>query len=181
MNIEIRTLAKQNKVKLPDLLTRPVGRAIYASARKKIAYAGDDETIVFDFDGIQVIDPSFVDEFIINLLKTSTEGKHYYIRVKNVSKSAELNIRSVMESYMNYGEKKYAVLTEDLTSENNHVIGFLTAEQIDVIELMRINKTVTVDQIQNALTINGQQCKEILEEMCSLRIIRKNEHAYTLV
>lgn len=182
MNIELRTIAKQNKVSLPDLLTRPVGRTFYGAARKKISRAGQGETVVCDFEGVQVIDPSFVDEFVIMLLKNATEGANdYYVRVKNVSKSAELNIRSVMDSYRTYGERRFALLTEDLTSENTHVIGDLSSGEKDIIELLRINKSVTVPVVSHSLNVGESESREMLDQLINLRIVKANGNGFTLV
>ncbi|MFW5808549.1 MAG: hypothetical protein ACOC2H_08505 [Spirochaetota bacterium] len=182
MLISIKNIARQNRIRLPDLLTRPVGRAMYASAKKKIEQAGPDETVVCDFDEVQVIDPSFVDEFVIMMLKDSVNGPgSYHMRIRNISKSAEQNIRSVMESYYEYTNQRFAIITEDLTSENTYVIGTLTEPELEVIELIRVNRSVTEKSLADSLDITMETGHNILEELVHLRLIKSNENVYSLV
>jgi hypothetical protein len=182
MVISLKNIASQNDISLPDLLTRPVGRAMFAFAEKKLQKISNGETVVCDFDGVEVIDPSFVDEFVIRLLKIDTlDDKTFFVRVKNISKSAELNIKSVLDSYLTYGSQRYALLSEELTSNNSHVIGELNSIEHDIIELIRINSHVTLKSVIELLNINEETGNRALSELCRLGLVKNLDNSYMLV
>ena len=56
MIINVAKLAREAKMKLPDLITRPVGRLMYTKMREKLSIAGEGETVILDFENIKVID-----------------------------------------------------------------------------------------------------------------------------
>ena len=71
MEIIVGKIAHQLRISQTDLLTRPVGRKLYAKAASMIAHARPEEVVVLDFTGYSVIDPSCVDEFLIALVRDS--------------------------------------------------------------------------------------------------------------
>ena len=84
MIIDIAKIARNCKIKLPDLITRPVGRSLYAAVKEKLEFVGAGETVLLDFEGVKVIDSSCVDELIVRLIQDSY-ARYFYIKLRNVS------------------------------------------------------------------------------------------------
>lgn len=176
----VKEMAEKLKIKEPDLLTRPVGRRLYQAAKRKMVSLIKGETVICDFKKIEVIDPSFVDEFIVKLID---EGKKedFYIKLTNLSKTAEQNIRSVFNSYNEFTPKKCAVVTEELTEENSHVIGSNRKEQRELIEILRINNILSKDKLGYMTGLKDERLDTMLNEMSDLRLIKKQNSSYVTV
>jgi len=100
MVIAIKKKAEELKIKSPDLITRHMGRIMYNAIKAIVENIGDGETLVLDFDGIKVIDSSFIDEMIVKLIVDSKSAERaFYIKLKNISAIAETNIDLVFRSY----------------------------------------------------------------------------------
>ncbi|MDA3899376.1 MAG: DUF4325 domain-containing protein [Spirochaetes bacterium] len=182
MLLSIEKMAKSMKVDLPDLITRPTGRRFYENAIKKLVNVSADETVLCDFSGVEVIDPSFVDEFIVKLIKFSKTGeKPFFIRLKNFSHMVEDNIRSVFQSYCEFSNKKFSVITEDITIDNSHVIGIISEVERDIVEIIRINGTMSSIALSEYLHREKPETELILEEMYSDRLIKKDNSRFTIV
>ncbi|MBN2436936.1 MAG: STAS-like domain-containing protein [Spirochaetes bacterium] len=182
MIISIKKIAKTLKSDSPDLLTRPTGRRFFEQAIKKLENASTDETVICDFSGIEVIDPSFVDEFIVKLIKTSQDDKKpFYIRLKNISSVVEENIRSVFTSYCEFAKTKFSVITEDITKDNTHIIGIASDTEREIIEIMRINGTMATETISKHLGLNPVDTAHILEQMHKDRLVKKDSDRYLVV
>src|SRR5208337_3274034 len=113
MVINILKTAKENGIKGPDLITRPMGRKMYSIVRDKLSHAGQGETVIIDFSGIKVIDSSFIDELIVKLINDSFV-MDFYIKLRNISPISEINIDSVFNSYSNYRDRRIAVVRDEL-------------------------------------------------------------------
>lgn len=175
MIIEIKKIARDIKIHIPDLITRSVGRKMYAKVKKQLQFISDGETILIDFDEIKVIDPSFVDEFLVRLILESREDeKLYYIKLLNVSDIAELNIDSVFHSYNAYNEVKMVVSTDNLMSNNCYFIGQLSDLEKDVIGYFKINKSSYINEIADFLGVENSMAERILNELNMLRLLRKS-------
>ena len=123
----------------------------------------DGETLVLDFDGIKVIDSSFIDEMIVKLIVDSkTAGRAFYIKLKNISAIAETNIDLVFRSYSNYKNKKIVVITENICQNNVFFIGPLSDRERDVVEFLRVNKSITIDDI---VTFTGRPRDQVIKTM----------------
>ena len=79
MIIKINKTAEVLKLKMPDLITRHVGRSMYDSIKKLVGNINDGETLVLDFEGIKVIDSSFIDEMVVRLILDSMTSNRYSI------------------------------------------------------------------------------------------------------
>ena len=174
MTIYVKDLVKYGKTFSGDLLTRPVGRKYYDAAAKKTKAAMQGEVVVVDFEKIRVIDPSFADEFVIKLINLSSEND-FYIRLKNLGRSAANNISSIIDSYSRFAQTELAVPVEEITESGSHFIGNLDGIKADIAEFFRINKTAGLETIINKFSITESQTEEILESLNSLRIIRKDD------
>ncbi len=174
MYFKINEIAKKLKIKSPDLITRPVGRSMYKKICKKIENVNDGETIVIDFDGIKVIDSSFIDECIIKLIMDSIEATSpFFIKIKNITDVAEINIRSVLESYATYDKRRMVVITEDIRSNNSFFIGSLQTAEKDLLDYIRINSIVSLKDLQHFTQNDTGDTQAIIEKLFSMRIIRK--------
>jgi hypothetical protein len=86
MIITIAKMARELKIRTPDLITRPVGRQMYARTSEALSIIQEDETVLLDFEGIQVIDSSFIDEYIMKLLlRSRTDERPFFIKLANIS------------------------------------------------------------------------------------------------
>lgn len=175
MEISLKKLAVRAKIKSPDLLTRSVGRQLYGEIRKSMEPMADEEVLVVDFSGIQVIDSSFVDEFIVKLiLNADNSGKKYYLKIRNISEIGQMNIQSVFDSYAEFDSKKIVVMSEDICLNNNFFIGHLDPVETDIINYIRINRSVRAADISSLTGLSGEGSENLLMNLNRLGIIRRN-------
>lgn len=161
------------KLSIPDLITRPVGRELYSRILKKTNDIHDGEVVVIDFSGYKVLDPSFIDEFIIRLLDRSRNATPlFHIKLSGISDTAIHNIQHVIKSYREVKSKRYAVATDRIINKH-HIIGELSDEETDIIRFLSINQGTTVAEIALFLETGIEETTAILEEMYSMGIIRK--------
>jgi hypothetical protein len=176
MVINIKKKAEELKIKTPDLITRHMGRTMYESIKSIVRQISDGETLVLDFIGIKVIDSSFIDEMIVKLIVDSkTTGGAFYIKLKNISAIAETNIDLVFRSYSNYKNKKIVVITENICQNNVFFIGPLSDQERDVVEFLRVNRSITIDDI---VTFTGRSQEEVIktmEDLDSMRAVKKQD------
>jgi len=163
MVINIQKKADELKIKTPDLITRPLGRQMYNAVRNAVEHVEGGETVVLDFSGIKVIDSSFIDEMIVKLILDSKSlPRAFYIKLRNISEIAETNIDLVFRSYSNYKNKKIVVITENICQNNVFFIGPLSDQERDVVEFLRVNKSITVEDI---VTFSGQSREQVMKTM----------------
>jgi len=172
MIIDIARVAKGCKIKLPDLITRPVGRKLYAAVLEKLSFAGKGETVLLDFEGIKVIDSSCVDELLVKLIHESWE-KDFYIKLRNISAISEINIDSVFNSYSNYKEKRIAVVRDELGVNNKYYIGPLSEAERDIIDYLKINHRANVYDISSFSGMESGMAAEITDGLASIRVLKK--------
>lgn len=180
MIIDVAKIAKEVKVKLPDLITRPVGRMMYAATVKKLSIIGAGETVVLDFSGVKVIDSSFIDEYIVKLILDSRE-KDFYLKLRNISPISEINIDSVFNSYSNYKDTRIAVAREEIGKNNRFYIGPLGEHERDIMDYLRINLNAGIEDISRFSGIDFNILKTLLDELSILRVIRRNNGDFTSV
>jgi len=174
MVIIIQKKAEELKIKTPDLITRPLGRQMYSTVRKAVEHVDGGETVVLDFTGIKVIDSSFIDEMIVKLILDSRSlPRTFYIKLKNISEIAETNIDLVFRSYSNYKNKKIVVITENICQNNVFFIGPLSDRERDVVEFLRVNKSITVDDIIKFTGQSREQVIKTMEDLDGMRAVKK--------
>jgi len=167
--------------KLPDLITRSVGRIMYETIRNSLPAMSDGETLVLDFAGIKVIDSSCIDEMLIRLLLDSVESaKMFYVKLRNFSKIAEINIDLVLRSYSNFKNKKIVVITENICHNNVFFIGPLTDSEKNIVEFLRINKSATLSEIVNFSGLPMPEARKILNELFAMRVVKKDKEGMLL-
>ncbi len=175
MNIKINKMAKDLKIKMPDLITRPVGRRMFNKVETLLNYANENEVVIFDFDEIKVIDSSFIDEFIVKSIKYSIgASKNFFIKLKNISNIAEINIDSVFKTYSSYNKMKIAIVTDGICIGNNFYIGPLNEVEKEIMGYIRINKTATLENLQDYTGKESEELKKIMNNLNSLRLVRFN-------
>ena len=178
MIINIRQCAKDLKYKNPDLITRPIGRNLFAKVLEKLEIIGLHEIVIIDFEGIKVIDSSFIDEFLVRLILLSRdEKKPFYVKLRNISESAEINIDLVFKSYSHYNNKKIVVISDELRHNNSYFIGPLTGAEKQIIDFLKINKSARVSEIADILSLPEEETMEIMEQLFETRVIRKDTQA----
>lgn len=181
MNIVIKKIADVLDVQIPDLITRHVGKNMYFEFKEIIRDIVDGEVAVLDFSGIRVIDPSFIDEFLVKLIIDSREAKSiFYIKLSNISDIAEINIGSVFNSYYSFRKIKMAVITDRLMSNNSFYIGKLTEVERDIIGYLNINRIAASGEIADFLGRDEESASKILDELHAIRIIRKEKISNTV-
>lgn len=178
MVINVLKTAKEAKVKVPDLITRPVGRAMFKKALEKLENISEDEILLLDFAGIKVMDSSFIDEFIVKLILDSAE-KNYYVKLTNISDISEINIDSVFNSYSSYNEVKIAICRSELGRNNRYYIGPLNEHESDIIDYFRINRSADLDDISRFTGLERAAVETIMSELFRLRLVRKSESGFT--
>ncbi len=174
MIIEIKKIADELNVLIPDLITRHVGKNMYNDVKNILSGIVDGEVAELDFNTIRVIDPSFIDEFLVKLIIDSREADNiFYIKLSNISDIAEINIDSVFNSYNAFEKIRLVVITDRLMTNNSFYIGNLTEVERDIIGYLSINKIASTDEIADFLGRDVDSVLKMLNELHSLRIIRK--------
>ncbi len=175
MYINIKKIAEELEINRSDLIARLNGRLIYQKALKIIENINRGETVILDFQGIRVVDSSFIDEFIINLIKRSIDSsKDFYIKLKNLSKTIEINIDSVLNTYFNYNNEKIAVLTEEICLNNNFFIGPLNDIEKDIINYLRVNRSGALSDLEDFTGLNRGILKETMDFLCKIKLVKKD-------
>jgi len=180
MIIDVAKIAKEVKIKLPDLITRPVGRMMYAATVNKLSIIGKGETVILDFTSVKVIDSSFIDEYIVKLILDSRE-KDFYLKLRNISPISEINIDSVFNSYSNYKEIRIAVAREEIGKNNRFYIGPLAEQESDIMDYLRLNLNAGIEDISRFSGIDFKVLRSLLDELTILRVIRRNNGDFSPV
>ena len=182
MLININKKAEELKLKVPDLITRHMGRAMYETTTSAIENINEGETLLLDFNGIKVIDSSFIDEMIVRLILDSRKSKNaFYTKLKNISEIAEINIDLVFRSYYSYKNKKIVVITENICQNNVFFIGPLSDQERDIVEFLRVNKSITTD---DAVTFSGlplEKVQRMMDDLDKIRVVKAIQGAYVAV
>ena len=89
MKIELKKFGKL-------LISRPSGREAFAVAKAYILKERDDEEVVLDFAGVEVLSPSWADEFISGLKDLYKNAKISYLNTENSSVKATLKSLAVL-------------------------------------------------------------------------------------
>lgn len=174
MVIQIKNTARDLKIRLPDLITRPVGRRMYEKTRKNMAHVTDGEVVLVDFTGVQVIDSSFIDEFLLRLIEDSREAAPvFFVKLANITPIIEMNIDSVFGSYHTYNERRIAVVTESLTAMNSYYIGTISDSERDVMDYLRINRIAALGDIAAFIGMREEDAAPLVEELYALRVVRR--------
>ncbi|MCL1865099.1 MAG: DUF4325 domain-containing protein [Spirochaetes bacterium] len=180
MIIDIVKTAKEMKVNLPDLITRPVGRVMYAVTAEKLGIITISETVILNFNGIKVMDSSFIDEYLVKLIIDSRIND-FYIKLKNISNISEINIDSVFTSYSNYNKSRIAVAREEIGSNSRFYIGSITEQERDIINYLRTNSSVSIDDMSRFTGVEVNELKLILEQLSFLRLVKRYNGEFTAV
>lgn len=177
MVINIQKKAEELKIKSPDLITRHMGRIMYNSIRNLVENIKDGETLVLDFAGIKVIDSSFIDEMIVRMIIDSRSShRGFYIKLKNISEIAETNIDLVFRSYSTYKNKKIVVITENICHNNVFYIGPLSDQERDVVEFLRVNRSITTDDIIRFTGWSREQVTKTMDDLDTMRAVKKQNN-----
>lgn len=176
MVIKINKIATDLKLKIPDLITRPLGKNLYKKVLSSITNIHDGEVLVLDFTGYRVLDPSFIDEFIIKLiLKSRQLDPSFHIKLSHISDIAIMNISSVFKSYNNTNNPRLAVITDSVIN-NSYFIGELSPQEKDIINYLVVNKSAAALEIASFLEMKPGDAEILLERMFAIRILRKIVH-----
>ncbi len=176
MIIQISKIADELKISTPDLITRMNGKLIYERTMSQIENAGSDETVLFDFKGIKVMDASFIDELIVRSIKESkADDKRFFLKLKNISSASEIIIDSVFKTYSYYNNEKIAVVTDEICQNNNFFIGNLSNREKDILDYLRVNMTVELPDLVEFTGVNAEEMRKTTAELFSLRLIKRIE------
>lgn len=176
MELIVKKIAESAKIKYPDLLTRVTGRSLYDRLLKGIELIGNDEIVILDFDGIKVMDSSFIDEFIVKfIMAAGVAEKKYFVKLRKVSDVGQNNIASVFRSYLQFNKQRIVVATEELCINNRFFLGELSRVEEDILNYIRINKSVPLGDIASVGDYSDKMVDFILSDMIRLRIIRQND------
>ncbi len=175
MMIDVKKLARDNKITVPDLITRPVGRSFFDAVLKKLQIVSDGETLLLDFKDIKVIDSSFIDESIVRLIMQSREKERpFFIKLKNISQISEINIDLVFNSYASYNNLKIAVITDDIRMNNHFYIGYLDRTETDIIEYLRKNKRASIEELAALTGQDINSAAKTVDILYAARTLKKD-------
>ena len=72
------------------LVSRPAGREAWLVAQAYVLPRDKEEKIIIDFAGVDVLAPSWADEFITNLIERFGRGNVNFLNTNNASVQATL-------------------------------------------------------------------------------------------
>jgi hypothetical protein len=174
MEIEIRKIAKQLRIKGDDLITRPVGRRLYAKVSTLIQIVRAEEVVVLDLSGYSVMDPSCIDELLVNLIRDSMNPeKPFFLRLKNITPVMDMNISMVFDSYAEFTGIRIGVITEDLVSRRGYYIGKINDVERELLAYLRITRSASVNDIADHLHAEVSGIEKTLEDLYSIRLVRR--------
>ena len=181
MVIKISKIAGDQKPRIPDLITRPLGKSLFNKVCGMISDIHDGEVLLLDFSGYRVLDPSFIDEFIIKLISESRkDAPSFHVKLAGISDIAVMNISSVFKSYNNANTPGMAVVTDSVI-HNSYIIGELNPQERDIINYLRVNRSAASAEIASFLEMSHEDALAMLERMYRMRIIRKIDHDSVLL
>lgn len=172
MVISVKKLAAKAKIKSPDLLTRAVGRTMFRYLLQSAGPAAEGEVVVLDFEGFQVLDSSFIDEFIVKFIISSAGEKRFYVKLRNISDMGQINIESVFRSYRNFDSRRFNVVTEEPGIGSNFCLGDLSSREADVLGFIRTNRSAVPKDVAVFSGIDEDQAEILLKSMDLLGLIR---------
>jgi len=79
------------------LISRPAGREAFLAAKAYILAKDAKEEIVFDFKDVDVLSPSWADEFITGILSLYKDNSHKFINTINPSVRETLKILEIYQ------------------------------------------------------------------------------------
>ncbi len=174
MVIKIKKISEDLQVTIPDLITRPIGRMMYLTVKDTLSHIRNGDGVILDFQDIRVMDPSFIDEFIVKLILDSREGESvFFLKLSNLSDSAEINIDSVFSSYYSFQNVKLVIITDSLMSNNSYYIGNLSDVERDIIGYMNVNKVASSGDVASFLGEHSDTVSVLLDGLYKLRVLRK--------
>ncbi|HEY1405530.1 MAG TPA: hypothetical protein VF857_02875 [Spirochaetota bacterium] len=174
MEISIRKITQQLRLKGPDLLTRPVGRRLYAKIAALTEKANAEEVVVLDCEGISVIDPSCVDELLVHIIRDSMRPeKPFFVRLKNITPAIDMNISMVFDSYTEFAGMRIGVITEDLVSRRGYYIGKVNEIEKELLAYLRVTKSASIDDIAEHMHCPRDGVERTLEDLYAIRLVRK--------
>jgi hypothetical protein len=176
MIINVRDIAKQLHITIPDLITRGTGSAVYRIIHAYLPGIPDQEALVLDFTDIKVIDTSFIDECIVRLVYDSrTHRPVFFVKVAAVSAIAEMNIESVFTSHARYGGTSFAVVIDRQAENNSYYLGSLSPPEHDIINYLYINKSAHVNEVADFIAQPIRATTDILDTLHAMRLIRRSD------
>jgi hypothetical protein len=174
MEINIAKIIKQLRLKGPDLLTRPVGRRLYAKISPLIEHARAEEVVVFDFAGISVVDPSCVDELIVRVIRDSMRPeKPFFVRLKHITPAIDMNIAMVFDSYTEFAGMRIGVITEDLVSKRGYYIGKMNDTEKELLAYLHVTRSASLEDIAAHMHCARDGVERTLEDLYAIRLVRR--------
>jgi len=181
MVIKISKISGDKKPRIPDLITRPLGKSLFNKVSGMISDIHDGEVLLLDFSGFRVLDPSFIDEFIIRLISESRkDSPPFHVKLAAISDIAIMNISSVFKSYNNANTPPMAVVTDSVIHDS-YVIGELNPQERDIGNYLQVNKSAASAEIASFLEMDHGDALAMLDSMYRMRIIRKIDHDSVLL
>ncbi|MBN1498532.1 MAG: DUF4325 domain-containing protein [Spirochaetes bacterium] len=176
MVIELVKIKNRMKVDLKDLITRPLGEKFYKEVGKILKNASPNEVILMNFDGIEVADPSFLDEFLVKIIMDSKKTeKTFYVKLSNFSRLTSLNLKSVLDSYSRFKNERIAVATNQLVDNDRYCIGNVDNIEKSILNYLHVNKSGNAKEISDYIGYPLDETEKILKELDTVRLIRADE------
>jgi hypothetical protein len=174
MEIDMRKITQMIRIKGPDLLTRPMGRRLYAKISALTEKARPEEVVVIDFAGISVIDPSCVDELLVKLIRDSMKPeKPFFVRLKNITPAIDMNISMVFDSYAEFAGIRIGVITEELVSRRGYYIGRINDIEKELLAYLHVTQSASLDDIVEYIHGERDGVERTLEDLYAIRLVRK--------
>lgn len=158
-----------------DLLLRSYGSKAFPVIEKALLDTKDGESLTLEFDGISVMDTSFADETIVELLVRLTRGVYgdRFLILKDPSPATIDNLEGTIARRKAKVGLKIALLI--LQNQQIKVVGHLEPNLFQAWKLAKVNAGITARQVSDMLKLEINTASTRLAKLYKLRLLSRNE------
>lgn len=154
-----------------DLLLRSYGKQSFPVIEKALLDTKEGESLTLEFDGISVMDTSFADETIVEILVSLTQGKYgdRFLILKDPSSATLDNLEGTI------ARRKAKVAL--LISQNYQIqiLGHIEPNLFQAWKLAKSNAGITARQLSDMLNLEINTASTRLAKLYKARLLRRDE------
>jgi hypothetical protein len=155
------------------LFSSSVGKKIKEIVLEETKPLESGNSLELNFEGIEVCDPAFANEMIIELQRYLIQKENIIFFLSNVSPSVLRNLEAAL-SFKNLKEKiKIRILQR--ISDNYSVIGLLEPCLKETFELLSSGKQISARDVANAFKIQINNASNRLKKLYGYNLLLRTE------
>jgi len=156
-----------------SLALRPVAKSIYNRVMNDLQEIYQDDVINCIFDGIEMCDVSFADEFIINLYKVILGINNSLLRIMNINEYVLENIEGALALRNKKDHVKLCLLS--FTNGEYSIIGEVEKNLSETFLLITITNQITAREVAQKFDIEINSASNRLKKLFNLRLLQRME------